>query len=56
MRSVIAFSLHISNSRTKPAGLDFLFTNKRFSVLPVHQGHFFEQRFDGANPCLGIDG
>ena len=23
MRSVITFSLHISNSRTKPAGLDF---------------------------------
>ena len=55
MRSIIFFSLHISNSRTKPPGLDFLVVSKIFQrhssdVLKIFSTSGNVQK----NKCIGI--
>ena len=41
MRSVIAFSLHISNSRTKPCGLDLEYFINLIVFIPQNPLNFF---------------
>ena len=57
MRSAIAFSLHISNSRTKPAGLYFLYQRKLVdATLGFYIQDFICKEFKTYNLALFLRG